>query len=201
MTIREQTQTIERLTPQPLCRFERAQPRPPQAGSAGPAAPVLPARPRPHPAQQGVPPLKAEDAGLSLPGGGTTTARRLTHTLEVSQIARTIARALRLNEDLTEAIALGHDLGHTPFGHAGERALNRLLPRRVYPLPPEPALSSISWKRTAGASTSPGRCRNGIITHTTGTWARTLEGWRRPLCGPHRLFETMISRMRSRPAC
>ena len=48
---------------------------------------------------------------------------RLTHTLEVSQIARTIARALRINEDLTEAIALGHDLGHTPFGHAGERVL------------------------------------------------------------------------------
>lgn len=53
---------------------------------------------------------------------------RLTHTLEVSQIARTIARALRLNEDLTEAIALGHDLGHTPFGHAGEQALNSLFP-------------------------------------------------------------------------
>ncbi|MGE5620408.1 MAG: deoxyguanosinetriphosphate triphosphohydrolase [Sphingomonadaceae bacterium] len=53
---------------------------------------------------------------------------RLTHTLEVSQIARTIARALRLNEDLTEAIALGHDLGHTPFGHAGEEALNGLMP-------------------------------------------------------------------------
>lgn len=51
---------------------------------------------------------------------------RLTHTLEVSQIARTIAVALRMNETLTEAIALGHDLGHTPFGHAGERALNRL---------------------------------------------------------------------------
>ncbi len=51
---------------------------------------------------------------------------RLTHTLEVAQIARTIARALRLNEDLTEAIALGHDLGHTPFGHAGERALNEI---------------------------------------------------------------------------
>ena len=50
---------------------------------------------------------------------------RLTHTLEVSQIARTIARALRMNEDLTEAISLGHDLGHTPFGHAGERALDR----------------------------------------------------------------------------
>jgi dGTPase len=53
---------------------------------------------------------------------------RLTHTLEVSQISRTIAKALRLNEDLTEAIALGHDLGHTPFGHAGERALNRVSP-------------------------------------------------------------------------
>ena len=53
---------------------------------------------------------------------------RLTHTLEVAQIARTIARALRLNEDLTEAIALGHDLGHTPFGHIGERTLNDLLP-------------------------------------------------------------------------
>jgi dGTPase len=51
----------------------------------------------------------------------------LTHTLEVSQIARTIAKALRLNEDLTEAIALGHDLGHTPFGHAGEKALDELL--------------------------------------------------------------------------
>ncbi len=54
---------------------------------------------------------------------------RLTHTLEVSQIARTIARALNLNEDLTEAIALGHDLGHTPFGHEGEEVLNALYPR------------------------------------------------------------------------
>jgi len=54
---------------------------------------------------------------------------RLTHTLEVSQIARTIARALRLNEDLTEAISLGHDLGHTPFGHLGERALTPYLER------------------------------------------------------------------------
>jgi len=53
---------------------------------------------------------------------------RLTHTLEVSQIARTMARAMRLNEDLTEAIALGHDLGHTPFGHAGEKVLDTLLP-------------------------------------------------------------------------
>src|SRR5216117_2967299 len=53
---------------------------------------------------------------------------RLTHTLEVSQIARSIAKVLRLNEELTEAIALGHDLGHTPFGHAGERVIDQLMP-------------------------------------------------------------------------
>lgn len=59
---------------------------------------------------------------------GDHYATRLTHTLEVSQIARTISRALNLNEDLTEAIALGHDLGHTPFGHIGEEVLNELSP-------------------------------------------------------------------------
>jgi dGTPase len=59
---------------------------------------------------------------------GDHFATRLTHTLEVAQIARTVSRALNLNEDLTEAIALGHDLGHTPFGHAGEEALAELLP-------------------------------------------------------------------------
>ena len=60
--------------------------------------------------------------------GGDHYRTRLTHTLEVSQIARTVSRALLLNEDLTEAIALGHDLGHTPFGHAGEKALAELYP-------------------------------------------------------------------------
>ncbi|OIQ60995.1 deoxyguanosinetriphosphate triphosphohydrolase [Moorella thermoacetica] len=60
--------------------------------------------------------------------GGDHYRTRLTHTLEVAQISRTIARALRLNEDLTEAIALGHDLGHTPFGHSGEEALNEVVP-------------------------------------------------------------------------
>ena len=57
---------------------------------------------------------------------------RLTHTLEVSQIARTMARALKLNEDLVEAISLGHDLGHTPFGHCGEGILNELLPNGFF---------------------------------------------------------------------
>jgi dGTPase len=63
-----------------------------------------------------------------LPPAGDQVRTRLTHTLEVTQIARTIARALRLNEDLTEVIALAHDLGHTPFGHTGERALAELFP-------------------------------------------------------------------------
>ena len=69
--------------------------------------------------------LKHKTQVLSLPESDHTRTR-LTHTLEVSQIARTISRAMRLNEDLTEAIALGHDLGHTPFGHTGERILRDL---------------------------------------------------------------------------
>ena len=72
---------------------------------------------------------------------------RLTHTLEVAQIARTIARALNLNEDLAEAAALGHDLGHPPFGHAGEQALSELLPGRLPPRRAEPAR-----RREAGAA-------------------------------------------------
>ena len=68
-----------------------------------------------------------EKAQVFLSPVGDHYRTRLTHTLEVSQIARTIARALRLNEDLTEAIALGHDLGHSPFGHSGE-AMDEYLP-------------------------------------------------------------------------
>ncbi|HIU32393.1 MAG TPA: deoxyguanosinetriphosphate triphosphohydrolase [Candidatus Caccousia avistercoris] len=100
---------------------------------------------------------------------------RLTHTLEVAQIARTIARALRLNEDLTEAVALGHDLGHTPFGHAGERSLNQLVPggfrhyeqsvRVVEKLEKDGQGLNLTWE-----------VRNGILCHTRGTEASTLEG-------------------------
>ena len=88
---------------------------------------------------------------------------RLTHTLEVAQIARTIARALRLNEDLTEAIALGHDLGHTPFGHAGERALQELT-NTGFTHYEQSVRDARDWKRTAGDLTSPPRCLTEYFT-------------------------------------
>ena len=100
---------------------------------------------------------------------------RLTHTLEVSQNARTIAKALRLNEDLTEAIALGHDLGHTPFGHAGERALNSVVPggfkhneqsvRMVEVLERDGVGLNLTWET-----------RDGIMNHQTSLTPHTLEG-------------------------
>ena len=100
---------------------------------------------------------------------------RLTHTLEVAQIARTIARALRLNEDLTEAVALGHDLGHTPFGHAGERALNRLMPNgfRHY----EQSVRVVERLENDGRGLNlTFEVRDGLRCHTTGQEARTMEG-------------------------
>ena len=100
---------------------------------------------------------------------------RLTHTLEVNQIARTIARALRLNEDLTEAIALGHDLGHTPFGHAGERALNKLCPGGFKHYQQSVRVVDKLEKNFQGLNLT-WEVRNGIICHTKGKWAATLEG-------------------------
>lgn len=100
---------------------------------------------------------------------------RLTHTLEVSQNARTIAKALRLNEDLVEAIALGHDLGHTPFGHAGERALDRVCPYGF-----EHSVQSV---RTVELLEKDGQglnltyeVRDGILNHQTKGMPHTLEG-------------------------
>ena len=99
---------------------------------------------------------------------------RLTHTLEVSQIARTIARALRLNEDLTEAISLGHDLGHTPFGHTGERLLNSITSNgfehnvhslRVVDILEDGKGLNLTWE-----------VRDGIINHTKSGKPATLEG-------------------------
>ena len=94
---------------------------------------------------------------------------RLTHTLEVAQIARTIARALQLNEDLTEAIALGHDLGHTPFGHTGEDALDKLLPGGFR--------HNEESVRIAEKLNLTFEVRDGILNHRTSGKPATPEGW------------------------
>lgn len=100
---------------------------------------------------------------------------RLTHTLEVSQIARTIAKALRLNEDLVEAISLGHDLGHTPFGHAGERALNRLNPNGFAHYKQSVRVAQILEKNGEGLNLS-WEVVDGILNHRTSGKPATLEG-------------------------
>ena len=118
--------------------------------------------------------LKQKTQVFLLPKGDHYRTR-LTHTLEVSQNARTIAKALRLNEDLTEAIALGHDLGHTPFGHAGERALNQICPlgfrhheqsvRVVERLERQGRGLNLTWE-----------VRDGIRNHKSSGNPHTLEG-------------------------
>lgn len=107
--------------------------------------------------------------------GGDHYRTRLTHTLEVAQIGRTIARGLRLNEDLTEAIALGHDLGHTPFGHAGEKVLNSICPYgfRHY----EQSLRVVDYIENDGEGMNlTYEVRDGIKNHTGDNMASTLEG-------------------------
>lgn len=105
---------------------------------------------------------------------------RLTHTLEVAQIARTLARALRLNEDLTEAIALGHDLGHTPFGHAGENVLDNILKenygRRFFHNEQSVRVVEIIEKEGKGLNLC-FEVIDGIRNHTPADpWPETLEG-------------------------
>lgn len=99
---------------------------------------------------------------------------RLTHTMEVSQIARTIARALRLNEDLTEAIALAHDLGHTPFGHSGEYVLNDICSAgfRHY----EQSLRVIDYLENGTGLNLTFEVRDGVLNHAGKNEAVTLEG-------------------------
>lgn len=118
--------------------------------------------------------LKQKTQVFLLPNGDHYRTR-LTHTLEVSQNARTIAKALRLNEDLTEAIALGHDLGHTPFGHAGERALDEVNPfgfrhniqsvRIVERLEKNGEGLNLTWEVV-----------DGILNHKSSGHPHTLEG-------------------------
>jgi dGTPase len=117
--------------------------------------------------------------------GGDHYRTRLTHTLEVSQIARTIAKSLRLNEDLTEAIALGHDLGHTSFGHAGEAVLNEIVPGGFRH--PEQSLRVVDLLEKDGRGLNlTHEVRDGILRHSKGegeiisddpqTMPDTLEG-------------------------
>ena len=100
---------------------------------------------------------------------------RLTHTLEVSQNARTIAKALRVNEDLTEAIALGHDLGHTPFGHAGERELNRICSDGFRHQLQSVRVVEKLEKGGVGLNLTK-EVRDGICNHSTSGTPATLEG-------------------------
>ena len=100
---------------------------------------------------------------------------RLTHTLEVSQNARTIAKALRLNEDLVEAIALGHDLGHTPFGHAGERALDRVCPYGFSHSDQSVRMVDILEKEGLGLNLT-FEVRDGIKNHQSDGHPSTMEG-------------------------
>ncbi len=100
---------------------------------------------------------------------------RLTHTLDVAQIARSLARALSLNEDLAEAIALGHDLGHTPFGHSGERILNRLSPNGFKHNEQSVRVVEVLEKDGLGLNLT-WEVRDGILNHKMGLKPATLEG-------------------------
>lgn len=106
---------------------------------------------------------------------GAHYRNRLTHTLEVSQIARTIAKALRLNEDLVEAIALGHDLGHTPFGHAGERALDQVNPEGFAHYKQSVRVAQVLEKNGEGLNLT-WEVRDGILNHRTVGRPSTMEG-------------------------
>lgn len=100
---------------------------------------------------------------------------RMTHTLEVARIAKTIARGLKLNEDLTAAIAMGHDLGHTPFGHAGETVLNRIIPEGFRHN--EQSLRMVTMLENGGEGLNlTYEVRQGILSHTGGVKPETLEG-------------------------
>ena len=100
---------------------------------------------------------------------------RMTHTLEVARIASTITRALGLNEDLAEAVAMGHDLGHTPFGHAGEVALTKCLGRPFKHNEQSLRVVDVLEKDGMGLNLTH-EVRNGILCHTDDPWPETLEG-------------------------
>ena len=174
MDVRTRTEEIERLTLAPWATFSDASRGRQRPEEQDPIRPVF-QRDRDRVLHCKAFRRLKQKTQVFLSPEGDLYRTRLTHTLEVSQIARTIARALRLNEDLTEAISLAHDLGHTPFGHAGERALDKLTPggfkhymqslRVVDKLEKDGQGLNLTWE-----------VRNGIVTHTKGIWAATPEG-------------------------
>ena len=174
MDVRTRTEEIERLTLAPWATFSDASRGRQRPEEQDPIRPVF-QRDRDRVLHCKAFRRLKQKTQVFLSPEGDLYRTRLTHTLEVSQIARTIARALRLNEDLTEAISLAHDLGPTTFGHAGERALDKLTPggfkhymqslRVVDKLEKDGQGLNLTWE-----------VRNGIVTHTKGRWAATPEG-------------------------
>ena len=180
MDVRQRTEEIERLTLAPWATFSDASRGRVRPEEQDPIRPVF-QRDRDRVLHCKAFRRLKQKTQVFLSPEGDLYRTRLTHTLEVSQIARTIARALRLNEDLTEAISLAHDLGHTPFGHAGERALNELCPdgfkhymqslRVVDKLEKDGRGLNLTWE-----------VRDGILNHRTAGKPSTLEGQVVRLC-------------------
>ena len=174
LTVREQTQQLERQTLAPYAAFSDA-----TRGRVRPEEECVLRTPYQRDRDRVVHcksfrRLKHKTQVFLAPMGDHYRTR-LTHTLEVSQIARTIARALRLNEDLTEAIALAHDLGHTPFGHAGERALDGVSSCGFRHYEQSVRVVERLEKDGAGLNLTE-EVRNGVLCHTSGEEAFTAEG-------------------------
>mgnify|MGYP002300189090 CR=1 FL=1 len=174
MTVRERTEEIERITLSPFATLSE--------NSRGRAVPEKPCPLRPcfQRDRDRIIHCKAfrrlkHKTQVFLAPEGDHYRTRLTHTLEVSQIARTIAKSLRLNESLTEAIALGHDLGHTPFGHSGEQILNELCPYGFAHYQQSVRVVEVLEKDGKGLNLT-WEVRDGILNHRTAGHPSTLEG-------------------------
>ena len=174
MTVRERTEEIERITLSPFATLSE--------NSRGRAVPEKPCPLRPcfQRDRDRIIHCKAfrrlkHKTQVFLAPEGDHYRTRLTHTLEVSQIARTIAKSLRLNESLTEAIALGHDLGHTPFGHSGEAVLDQICEDGFTHYEQSVRIVEVLEKDGKGLNLT-WEVRDGILNHRTAGHPSTLEG-------------------------
>ena len=174
MDVRTRTEEIERLTLAPWATFSDASRGRQRPEEQDPIRPVF-QRDRDRVLHCKAFRRLKQKTQVFLSPEGDLYRTRLTHTLEVSQIARTIARALRLNEDLTEAISLAHDLGHTPFGHAGEDALSQCLGKPFRHNEQSLRVVDILEKDGQGLNLTY-EVRMGILGHTGDYWPETLEG-------------------------